>query len=1040
MIILHAGIYYGSPVLWAEVSDVSSPDTHQSKNRLLQYKFSANPAQLKKILKQIPVKLKTLQYAGIWLPTKDGNPIPSSSIISDTVYATKPKLEKWGINIAILDDEQVIGLLGRLVGMRTIMPGMIVGADLAYLVEVMHLASSLVARQQYLPNMRDEGGSCDAVWSPILVGADSEQFNTLEKRMPGAIVAFTNSTNPTVYGLPSKTLESILTAFIGYLVRLSASDSNPNVSRRRQRFDSIHDSWMHHLKFEDTMNDEDAPVFTKQVHKWQQSLIVTTNMPLRLCFRLEEPEKPGDPWFVRYMVQSRNDPSFLISAEDAWNSKTNMLPSGTNIKEFLLISIAKASGIFPHITTGLKKMRLELGKGCFIDINAAHDFLTKDAPALRQAGYGIILPSWWKGNGTQAKIRARGDIKNPKMKTRGIFDLNSIVEFDWQIAIGDNKVTLTELNRLANAKVPLVHMRGQWVQVSPEEIKQIIKFLKKKTKKSTLLEAIKMGLGGEFELVGTLHENNTSGIDVEIQSKNKDISKMLNMLTGKAKLEKMKQPKGFTGKLRPYQNNGFSWLYFLQRWGLGGCLADDMGLGKTIQTLALIQQYRSESGSKKNSAFLLVCPTSVISNWEKEAHRFTPELSVMIHHGVSRNKTASSLQRKIGNYDIVISSYGLLQKDVKVIKKIKWAGLVLDEAQNIKNWQTKQAQAARAIDAKCRFALTGTPVENNIGDLWSIMEFLNPGFLGNQASFKRNFFVPIQTRQDENATNRLKQATAPFILRRLKTDKSIIADLPEKMENKTYCSLTKEQASLYAAVLKDIEISLAASEGIQRKGIILSALVKLKQVCNHPVLLLKDNSGITTGRKRSDQMRSGKLASLTEMLAEIIEMGESALVFTQFVEMGHMLRLHIQETFGQEVRFLHGGTTRQQRDQMVQWFQNEQKGISKILVISLKAGGTGLNLTAASHVFHFDRWWNPAVEDQATDRAFRIGQKKNVQVHKMICTGTLEEKIDMMIERKKYVSKKVIGTGEGWITEMSNDDLRNILALSAEATLGEEDQ
>ncbi|HOW15099.1 DEAD/DEAH box helicase, partial [Methanosarcina sp.] len=429
-------------------------------------------------------------------------------------------------------------------------------------------------------------------------------------------------------------------------------------------------------------------------------------------------------------------------------------------------------------------------------------------------------------------------------------------------------------------------------------------------------------------------------------------------------------------------------------------------------------------GRKVPKPVLLVCPTSVINNWRKEAARFTPELSVMVHQGTSRKKE-EEFKKEAMNHAIVISSYGLLQRDVKFLKGVPWSGIVLDEAQNIKNPETKQAKAARALEADYRIALTGTPVENNVGDLWSIMEFLNPGFLGSQAGFKRNFFIPIQAERDPEAAGRLKDITGPFILRRLKTDTSIISDLPEKMEMKTYCTLTKEQASLYAAVLEDIEDAMdEAEEGIQRKGIILSALTRLKQVCNHPAQFLKDNSAVSG--------RSGKLARLTEMLDTVLENGEKALVFTQFAEMGKMLKEHLQASFGCEVLFLHGGVPRKQRDRMIERFQ-EGKEYLPIFVLSLKAGGTGLNLTGANHVFHFDRWWNPAVENQATDRAFRIGQTKNVEVHKFICAGTLEEKIDEIIERKVQVAENVVGTGEDWLTELSNDELKDILALREEA-------
>jgi len=430
----------------------------------------------------------------------------------------------------------------------------------------------------------------------------------------------------------------------------------------------------------------------------------------------------------------------------------------------------------------------------------------------------------------------------------------------------------------------------------------------------------------------------------------------------------------------------------------------------------------------------VICPTSVVNNWQKEATRFTPDLPVLVHHGLARTKGAA-FKKSVRKQAIVISSYALLNRDIDLFREVEWAGIILDEAQNVKNPETRQSKAARSLRAETRIALTGTPVENNVGDLWSIMEFLNPGYLGTQAEFKRSYFIPIQANREPEAATRLKQLTGPFILRRLKTDRSIITDLPQKQEMKVYCTLTKEQASLYAAVVKDAETALTQSEGIQRKGVVLATISKLKQVCNHPAQFLGDHSAI--------QGRSGKLTRLTEMLEEMLTVGDRALIFTQFSEMGALLQRHLQETFGREVLFLHGGVSKKRRDQMVSRFQPE--GVARengpgvkedrppIFILSLKAGGTGLNLTQANHVFHFDRWWNPAVENQATDRAFRIGQTKNVQVHKYLCAGTLEEKIDEMIERKKEVAEQVVGTGEGWLTELSNEQLKELFTLRAEA-------
>ena len=597
----------------------------------------------------------------------------------------------------------------------------------------------------------------------------------------------------------------------------------------------------------------------------------------------------------------------------------------------------------------------------------------------------------------------------------GGLSLGELVQFEWQVALGKEKLTLQELTALADLKAPLVKVRGQWVQMNAEEIQAALHFWQQKSSGSaTAREIVQMALGGH--VAGRV----PGSIDLQGVTATGWVGSLLKQLEGRSAFEELPAPQEFQGSLRPYQVRGYSWLCFLRDWGLGACLADDMGLGKTVQALALIQRDR-RSGEKH--PVLLICPMSVVGNWQKEAARFTPYLPVMVHHGVGRAK-GDSFRQEAEKQALVISSYALLQRDFEILKDVAWSGVILDEAQNVKNPETKQARAARRLQGGYRVALTGTPVENNVGDLWSIMEFLNPGFLGTQNDFKQEFFVPIQANRDPEAVKRLNRVTGPFILRRMKTDKSIIADLPDKMEMKVFCTLTKEQASLYAAVVKEATEALQLAEGIQRKGMVLATLSKLKQVCNHPAHFLGDNSPIPG--------RSGKLARLTEMLEEVLEVGDRALIFSQFSEMGEILRRHLQETFGREVPFLHGGVPKAQRDRMVERFQGENDG-PQLFILSLKAGGTGLNLTSANHVFHFDRWWNPAVENQATDRTFRIGQTRNVQVRKFLCVGTLEEKIDEMIERKKEVAAGVVGTGEGWLTELSTAELKEIFALRKEA-------
>ena len=465
-------------------------------------------------------------------------------------------------------------------------------------------------------------------------------------------------------------------------------------------------------------------------------------------------------------------------------------------------------------------------------------------------------------------------------------------------------------------------------------------------------------------------------------------------------------------------------MVFLRKRGFGACLADDMGLGKTIQLIALLLHEREVLGVKVPT--LLICPTSVVGNWIREVARFAPGLKTFIHHGVDR-ATGKEFVEKVSGYDLVISTYNLVTRDWDTIARVDWEGIVLDEAQNIKNPSTKQAQGIRKMKSRYRIALTGTPIENRLMELWSIMDFLNPGYLGSRQSFYRRFVLPVERYGDEKRAWQLKQLIKPFVLRRTKTDPTIIKDLPLKQENKVYCALTREQATLYQSVVDDIMEQIGTSTGMERRGLILSGLTKLKQICNHPALFLADGSPLDN--------RSGKLIRLLEMLYEVLSEGDKALIFTQYTKMGRMLQAYLQRCFQREVLFMHGGVPKDKRDNMIERFQNADG--PDIFVLSLRAGGVGLNIIQANHVFHYDRWWNPAVENQATDRAFRIGQKKNVQVHKYICQGTLEEKIDLLIERKKDLADKVVGTRDTWLTELSDDELRKLFTLERDAVENE---
>jgi non-specific serine/threonine protein kinase len=722
------------------------------------------------------------------------------------------------------------------------------------------------------------------------------------------------------------------------------------------------------------------------------------------------------PWLVEFLLQAPDDPSLLVPAEVVWRAGGSLTAVERVVEQpllRLLAELGRAGRLCPELDAALATARpTELP----LDAAGAYRFLHDDAALLAHSGFGVLVPPWWHEPQARLglRLRARPAAAGTAVAASGPgkLGLEALCEYEWEAALGDAVLRPEELRELARLKVPLVQVRGRWVELRPEELTAALALLEQPAEERhmTLADLLRASIGLDDEQGPPVVAVEAEGWVGELLSR-----------AAERRFETSPTPAGFHGDLRPYQERGLAWLRFLGDLGLGACLADDMGLGKTIQLLALLIAERD--AGERRAPTLLVCPMSVVGNWQREAERFAPSLRVHVHHGQGR-QGGEQLAEAVRDQDLVITTYGLAVRDQEALSALEWGRVVLDEAQNVKNSAARQAQAVRALHAPQRVALTGTPVENRLAELWSIMQFLNPGLLGSASDFRRRFAVPVERYRDDEAAALLRKLTGPFVLRRLKTDRSIIADLPEKVDMKVYCNITREQATLYQAVLDDMLAKIdAASEDIERRGLVLATMVKLKQVLNHPRQLLRDGSRL--------EGRSGKLARLEEILEEVMAEGDRALLFTQFAEMGDLLRTHLGERLGREVPFLHGGTPRRARDEMVSWFQSAAG--PPLLILSLKAGGTGLNLTAANHVIHFDRWWNPAVEDQATDRAFRIGQRRDVQVRKLVCVGTLEERIDRMIEEKRELAQRIVGTGEGWLTELSTDQLRELVALSAEA-------
>ncbi|MEQ1631186.1 MAG: DEAD/DEAH box helicase [Planctomycetota bacterium] len=640
------------------------------------------------------------------------------------------------------------------------------------------------------------------------------------------------------------------------------------------------------------------------------------------------------------------------------------------------------------------------------------DQILDHLPLLETEGFELRLP------GVESMQRLSAHVTLQEVP--GGDSLRPWFEFRWNLALGETVLTRSEFDELVDARTPLVFLDRKPVLLSPKDRQALTDFKKRMQdtgERISFFEALRLRLGGAAHL---------HGLAMETVASTPRLEQLLENLERSRAVEGRELPAGFLGELRPYQQRGHSWLYYLVDQGFGACLADDMGLGKTVQAIAVMLDWRKRP--ERRNCMLIVCPVSVLGNWRRELHRFAPELRVAMHHGKTRADTAESFQQLLSATDVMLTSYNLLQRDEELLTGCAFEGVILDEAQNIKNPTTKQSRVARTLRGNFRMALTGTPLENRPLDLWSIMDFLNEGLLGSRTQFLQTLEHPIVKQRRQSSMSALARLVRPFVLRRLKTDSEIVADLPEKTEQIVAATLSREQAILYESVVrKGLQEVERAQEGIARRGAILTTLLRLKQVCNHPAHYLGDGSSLHS--------RSGKLDLLAEMLEEAIEEGDRCLVFTQFKEMGSLLKTHVEERTGGQVLFLHGSVPQKERDTMVADFQESRPEGPKVFVLSLKAGGTGLNLTAANRVFHFDRWWNPAVEDQATDRAFRIGQQRNVFVHKFVCTGTLEERIQQMLERKREVADNLLAAGENWITELSNDDLKRLLALDRQEAM-----
>lgn len=1032
----------GGLMFWAETDESPAPPYWEGQipesPKPQEHPYALEPALIQeRIGLGTPLESAQPNLITLHMPSTRTGPIPSPTLnhVWELDLESEPFLAPWRIDGLYLPSSSAFSVLINLPE-ESPFSDFILGQDAIYWQNVCSLALEILSEQKMMPIMvpiTPQKDTFHARWQPVLDGKnDGPRISKLVEAMPPVCRAESLHGDRIYPGSlpPARALlDSFLNTMCDALARSWGNSSE--AIRLIPENPTPFEAWVKALFTADAnikISPVQATALFSSVRAWMRNLQAAGDNYFRVAYQLISPneqvnslEEPS--WQILYKLQSRDDPSLFINADQIWNSRTTtIVVDGKRCElpqEKLLMGLGYTARHFDLIEESLKK---QYPTEVQINTHEAYQFLRNVTPLLEEAGFGIIAPEWWDTSGSRLGVRLqlKPSTKPPKsLGKAGSLNLNTLVNYRWELSLGDTRLSRAEFDALASLNEPLVQLNGKWVQLDDEQVQAARKFWDKEGQggQMGLMQAAQYILGGQAGAEGLPID----GVDAEGW-----VQEWLDGLEGHEKMIILPQPQTFKGKLRPYQTYGFSWLSFFQRWGLGAILADDMGLGKTVQALALLAHEKENNNGKLPGPVLLVCPTSVVTNWQRETQRFAPGLNIYKHQGPTRFRN-HELIKKAGETELFITSYPLVRQDLEELQSIQWHGIILDEAQNIKNPAAKQTQAARVLKANFRFALTGTPVENRLMELWSIMQFLNPGYLGTRESFRREFAIPVERFHDPEITNQLKELVSPFILRRVKTDPNVIDDLPEKIEVKAYCNLTEEQASLYQNHINEVMDRIQNSDGIERHGLVLSMLTKLKQICNHPIQYLEKINGYVPPAKEMHN-RSGKLKRLLEMLEEIIAVGDRVLIFTQFAEMGKMLNSYLAATLNTQTLFLYGNTPVKMRDQMIKRFMDDENG-PQIFILSLKAGGIGLNLTRANHVIHFDRWWNPAVEDQATDRAFRIGQNRNVQVHKFVCVGTLEERIDEMIESKKGLADAVIGTGEAWISDLSTEELQDLVRL-----------
>ncbi|MFF0001490.1 DEAD/DEAH box helicase [Streptomyces avermitilis] len=737
------------------------------------------------------------------------------------------------------------------------------------------------------------------------------------------------------------------------------------------------------------------------LHEWAEETAAAFTADVRVSLRVDVPEGRRRQFRAVLQLHTAADPVLVVEAAQLWNepAETEHL-LGPRAEIETLLALRRGAHVWPPLDRLLRDAAPDQLR---LTDDEAFDLLGDATDRLRAAGIDVHWPrELVKALTATAEI---GQRTAPGSSAGGMLDADTLLDFRWRLSLGDDPLTEAEMDALAETRRPLVRLRDQWVVADP---KLVARARRRRMEPLTPMEGLGAALTGEMERDGETFRCAAVGALGDLVARIRDPESRTPA----------PQPTALKATLRDYQKRGLAWLAEMCELGLGGCLADDMGLGKTITLLALHLHRQTEPATAGPT--LVVCPASLLGNWQREAARFAPATPVRRYHGGDRH-----LKDLAGN-EIVLVTYGVLRRDRETLAENAWSLIAADEAQHVKNPYAVTARELRALPGRARVALTGTPVENNLSELWALLDWTTPGLLGPLTAFRDRHARAIESGEDPQAAERLSRLVRPFLLRRRKSDPGIAPELPAKTETDRVVPLTAEQAILYEAVVRETMAKIAEAEGIARRGLVLKLLTALKQICNHPAQYLKEHS-----LRQSTPLngRSGKLDLLDELVDTITAEGESVLVFTQYKQMATLLEKHLAER-GVPTLFLHGGTPVTAREEMVDRFQ---RGEVPVFLLSLKAAGTGLNLTRATHVVHYDRWWNPAVEDQATDRAYRIGQDKPVQVHKLISEGTVEDKVAKLLEAKRALADAVVGSGEAALTELSDADLAELVALGRQS-------